>query len=74
MKVKFVSGLVVACLLGVLLSSIVFAGSEAAPLIQGEESDGDHDRLQDESHDNEDIMNGVGYYDEKAPPQNGLGR
>ena len=69
MKKRIVGiGLVVICIIG-MMTNLVYCD----PKMEGEESDGDHDRLQDRDHPNEDIMKGVGNYDIKEPPRSGIG-
>ena len=69
MKKRIVGiGLVVICIIG-MMTSLAYCD----PKMAGEDSDGDHDRLQDRDHPNEDIMNGVGNYKDNDPPRSGIG-
>ena len=61
-------GLVVICLLG-MMTTLVYGYADQ----NGEDSDGDHDRTQGRSHPNADVMNGVGNYEIRDPPRNGIG-
>ena len=67
-------GLLAICISAMLILPLVYADQgEPAPVQNGEDSDGDHDRLQDRSHPNADVMNGVGGYGDNDPGRNGIG-